>query len=137
MSKGYVDAFARHGATLRNVQGSFSARANDGSIVLSCWIDFFVPSKKHGISGVMRYCDALSRVSHNTAGSSELRAFLNQARAAGTPIKLIVARPGDSSVLNSGKSASHPGNRYRARTDVAGVLVEFDGDRYVIDFRKV
>ncbi len=136
MSKGYVDAFARHGATLRNVQWSFSARANDGSIVLSCWIDFFVPSKEHGIPGVMRYCDTLQRVSHNAAGSSELRAFLDEARTTGTPFKLIVARPGDARLLQSGKSASHAGNRFDPRTDVTGALVEFDGDRYVIDFRK-
>lgn len=137
MSKGYVDAFARHGAMLRNVQWSFSARADDGAIVLSCWVDFFVPSKEHGIPGVMRYCDTLQRVSHNAPGCSELRAFLDEARAVGTPIKLIVARPGDASRLHSGKSASHAGNRFDPRTDVTGTLVDFDGNRYVIDFRKV
>lgn len=137
MSKGYVDAFSRHSAKLRNVQWSFSARSSDGFIVLSCWIDYFVPSKEHGVPDVMRYRDTLQRVSHNAPGSMELRGFLEEARDTGTRFKLIVARPGDARLLTSGRSASHAGNRFDPRVDVVGSLVEFDGDRYVVDFTMV
>lgn len=136
MSTSYVDAFAKHSAVLRNPQWSFSAQAEDGSIVVSCWIDFFVPPKIHQEPGVMRYRDTLKRTEHNERGRNELKAFLEGAQENGTPFKLIVARAGDPKVLVQGKSASDSKNRFQPRTDLVGSLVSFDGNEFVIDFRK-
>lgn len=137
MSVGYVKAFDSLGATLRNVQWSFSARSNDGSIVLSCWQPFFVPKSTHGIDGVLRYRDTLNRVAHNPLGANELAIFLREAETHHTPFRLVVATPGDESLLASGRSASSAGNRFHAKHDLLGELVCFNGDEYVIDFKRI
>lgn len=136
MKAGYVETFAAHGAELRNPQWSFCARGRDGSIVLSCWTPFFVPKSEHGIEGVLRYRDRLSRVSHNSLGAGELKAFLQEAMEHRTPFRLIVGRAADERALVSGKSASSPKNQFHAKRDLIGELVAFDGDEYVIDFKR-
>jgi hypothetical protein len=137
MSIGYVKAFASLGATLRNVQWSFSARGRDGSIVLSCWQPFFEPKSAHGIEGVLRYRDTLNRVGHNPLGASELEQFLREGATNHTSFRLVVATPGDESSLASGRSASSSKNRFHAKPDLLGELVSFDGNEYVIDFKRV
>lgn len=136
MSTPYVRTFSLLGAKLRNVQWSFAARGRDGAIVLSCWAPFFVPRFEHGLAGVMRYRDTLSRVAHNPPGSAELAAFLTEASECKTPFRMIISRPGDEAALSSKTSASHANNKFHARSDLIGTLVSFDGDEYVIDFRR-
>lgn len=136
MSSGYVDAFKTVGARLCNPQWSFSARCEDGSIAISCWSDFFVPRTQHGLPDVLRYRDTLSRVSHNPSGARELEDYLREAIGHGTLFRLVIGRPGDAGALTSGRSASNGSNRFTPRPELVGSLVSFDGNEYVIDFRK-
>ena len=42
----------------------------------------------------------------------------------------------DTALVDSGADASRASNSFSARTDVVGKLVMFDGDMFIIDFRK-
>lgn len=136
MAKGYVDAFKSLGASLKNPQWSFSALADDGSVVISCWSDFFVRKEEHGLRDVMRYRDHLQRVEHNKPGHAEIRSLLELAWQQKRAIRVVIARAGDPRALSAGRSASSPGNSFAPRQDLIGELVDFDGDMFVIDFRK-
>lgn len=52
------------------------------------------------------------------------------------PIDLVMARPGDVKAVVDEHPASDPGNCFAARPDLVGELSHFDGDTFVIDFRK-
>lgn len=136
MSNRYVDAFKALGATLKNTQWSFSVLAADGSVVVSYWKNFFVPSSEHGMKDVLRYSDRLQRVLNNSHGHAEIRRLLELAWAEKRPIGLVIARPGDVKAVVDEHPASDPGNCFAARPDLVGELSHFDGDTFVIDFRK-
>jgi hypothetical protein len=136
VGRGYVDAFKAIGAKLWNPQCSFSARCEDGSIAISCWSDFFVPRTQHGLTDVLRYRDTLSRVAHNPSGARELEEYVREAIGRSTPFRLVIGRPGDAGALTAGRSASSGSNRFTPRPELVGSLVSFDGNEYVVDFRK-
>lgn len=125
----FTDAFARYGATLRNVQWAVSAIA-DEQLVLSCWSHYFKPAKE----GIMIYEDRLSR--WKGPGSNLLREHLIQAQKEDLPVRLVMARAEDTDAIDSGSDASVVKKTYTAREDVIGKVVEFDGDRFRVEFKQ-
>lgn len=134
MSKlSYVEAFSRYGATLRNVQWAFSAVAEDGAIVLSCWDQYLSLPEK----GILRYTDTLSRRKHKKHGAPLLEQHLRLALTEGRPIRLVIAYTEETDVVDQGKSAAAIKKDFEVRPDLIGRLKDFDGDRYIVDFTRL
>jgi hypothetical protein len=123
MSKSLIAAFAQFGATPKNRLRGRSAIAEDGALVLGCSALHF----RHSGPGVLRYEDALSR-DNSDRSSAVLGEHLALARDGNLPIRMIV-------IADSGKGK--PRYKFHTRPDVIGGLVEFDGDRFIVDFTRV
>jgi hypothetical protein len=128
----YAEAFSRYKAALRNVQWAFSAIADDGAVVLSCWDQYLKVSERR----VLRYTDTLSRRQHKKHGAPLLEEHLKLAKAERRPIRLVIAYTDETDVVDQGKSAAGIKKDFEVRSDLVGELVEFDGDRYVVDFTR-
>lgn len=124
MSSSLVDAFAEFGAKPKNRQRCRSAIAEDGALVLSCSTAQFARPGP----GVLRYEDVLSRESGDLPGVALLGEHLALAHTGKLPVRMVVIAD-----AVGGKT------RYNiyARPDVVGKLVEFDGDRFIVDFRRL
>ena len=129
----FTAAFARYGAKLANPQWAFSAIAEDGSLVLSCWQHkFAVPEK-----GILRYSDCLSRWRRlNTPGRKLLSAHLAQAHKEKLRVRLVIASTKETGIVDAGEDAGGLPKTFHLREDFIGQVVSFDGDAYVIDFKK-
>ena len=123
MSNNLVDAFAHFGAEPKSRLRGRSAIATDGSLVLSCSIQQF----QGGGSDVLRYEDTLSRDPGNRLNSTLLGEHLELARSGRLPIRMVV--------VAQGKAGKTRFNIY-PRPDVIGQLIEFDGDRFIVDFAR-
>ncbi len=123
MSSNLTAAFAHFGAKPANSLRGRSAIAHDGALVLSCSI----PQFRHQGPGVLRYEDSLSRHSGDRSGTVLLGEHLVLARERQLPVRMVVIAE-----LSQGRS------RYNiyARPDVTGQLIEFDGDHFVVDFKR-
>ena len=130
---GYSESFAAFDAKLVNPQWAVSALTPAGSVVISCWYHYFGKSP----DGAMRYDDKLSRWKGNELGNNLLRTHLELALSKNLPVHLIVARTEDTERVDQGLDASLGKNKFAPRPDVIGRLVEFDGDRFIIDFSRV
>lgn len=129
---GYVEAFKKYGAKLDNPMWAVSAIASDGSLVLSCWSLFF---KSTG-DGALRYIDSLGRWNGNPAGNNLLRKHLTEAYSNNLSVRMIVATPEDPKEMEASKDASKIKKKFHTREDVEGRITEFDGDNFVIEFRR-
>jgi len=129
---GYVEAFARLGAKLANPQWAVSAIADDGALVVSCWHHLFRPAGR----GVLVYEDRLSRWSGSEPGNALLRRHLERAVAESLPVRAIVATAEDSDLVDRGSDASTTRKTFHIPEFGDGRVSAFDGDRYVIEFRK-
>ena len=129
---GYVEAFARLGAKLANPQWAVSAMADDGVLVVSCWQHLF---KRPG-PGVLVYEDWLSRWSGNELGNALLRRHLEEAAISALPVRVIIATADDPGLVDRGSDASKTGKTFHIPENVEGKVTQFDGDRFVIEFRK-
>lgn len=119
-----IDAFGRFGAKPESRLGSLSAMAADGAMVLNCLPAHF----GHPARGVLRYEARLSAAKAESKVVTTLGEHLMRARDASLPVRMVVTFPGGE---NSGKGAGH-----HVRPDLTGKVVEFDGDRFVIDFTR-
>jgi hypothetical protein len=124
MSNSLIDAFARFGAKPKNRLRGRSAIAGDGALVLSCATACF----RHSSPGVLRYEDAVSRGPDDQTSAALLGEHLALARAGQLPVRMIV-------IAESGER--NPRYKIYARPDVIGRLIEFDGDRFIVDFRRL
>jgi len=124
-----TDAFRKYGASLVNPQWAVSAIASDGSCVISCWAHHI---KSH--NGKLRLIDTLSRWKHNSAGNNLLRQHLEEATDKNLDIHLVLVRTDETEVVDAGGDASKVKKSFSVRQDIIGKLVEFDGDKFVIDF---
>lgn len=129
---GFVDAFAKFGAKLDNPMWAVSAIASDGALVISCWAHYF----KRGTKGMLRYEDNLARWNGNELGNNLLRAHLTLAFTEKLPVRMVVATTIRTEEVDSGRDASKLKKTFHIRDDVMGNLIEFDGDKYVIVFRR-
>ena len=123
MTETLIAAFAQFGAKPKNRLRCRSAIADDGALVLSC----ATPQFRHAGAGVLRYEDTLSRDSSDRLGTAVLREHLLLARDGRLPVRMIVIAVA---------SESKPRRSIYARPDVIGKLIEFDGDRFIVDFRR-
>lgn len=126
------EAFALYGAKLVNRQWAVSSIAENGDLVMSCWSHYFKTPEK----GTLRYSDALSRWHTNAAGSSLLKEHLAGALKNNTPVRIVFATTEDTALVDSGLDVSSARKKYHVRMDIKGHIVSFDGDSYVMDFKK-
>jgi hypothetical protein len=129
----FTECFARYGATLTNPNWAVSAITPDGSVVISCWSNYFSRPDKD----TLRYTDTLSRWQGNEAGNNLLRKHLVEARDKALPIRLVVATTTETGHVDAGRDASEVRKTFHPKPEVVGSLVSFDGDEFVIDFRRM
>jgi hypothetical protein len=127
---GLKDAFARYGATLRNVQWSVSAWAPDGSLVLSLWAHHY----RKGPGGTAEYFGRASRWSG--LGNREFRENLARAKRENALIRLVISSTEHKDHIESGGDASKVKKGFHVREDLVGQVVEYDGDNYVVRFKR-
>ena len=130
---GYVEAFSRYKAKLQNERWAFSALSDDGSIVISCWEHLLKPFGK----GVLRYTDTLSRRKNRKLGLPLLVEHLKLAQQDGRRFRLVITYTEETDVVDEGRGAGSIKKDFEVRPDLIGTLTEFDGDRFVIDFRRL
>lgn len=132
MSKmSFKTAFQHYGAKLTNPNWAVSAQAKDGSVVISCWAHNFQPAE----GGVMRYVDSLSKWrGSNSLGRNLLEQHLEAAYAQQLKVRLVLARTNDEDAV--GESARDLLNTFAVRDDLIGKVTHYDGNTYIIEFRR-
>jgi hypothetical protein len=127
-----TDAFAKYGAEL-DTAWAFSAIADDGSLVISCWQHKFTIPRK----GVLRYTDELSRWEQPLSPGRELFAkHLRQAHDENLPVRLVIVSTKDTARVDAGDDATKLRKTFDLREGYIGTIASFDGDNYTIDFQK-
>jgi hypothetical protein len=117
------EAFAVFGGKPANRIHSVSAIAASGTeMILSCSAKRFT----HPARGILRYVDTLSREAP-AAHTQSLGQHLTQAHAAKLPIRMIV-------VTERQDAAGEVTREIHVRVDLVGKVIEFDGERFVVDF---
>jgi len=127
----YVESFRAFNAELANSQWAYSAKAADGSIVMSCW--------SHRLKlqdGVLRYEDFLSRWNVNAPGKNLLISHLQDGLDNQLPVRLVVATAEDPTVIDRGETATGMRNTFHPKPEVVGKVVLFDGENFAIEFRR-
>jgi putative restriction endonuclease len=127
----YTEAFRAFGAKLVNPMWAYSALADDGAIVLSCW-----SHKLKLRDGVLRYEDRLSRWEPNTPGKNLLIQHLTKARDEALPVRLVVATTDQPDVVDRGEPADKIKKTFHIKPEVEGRVVLFDGDNFRLEFRR-
>lgn len=125
------DAFARYGATLKNVQWSVSAWAPDGSLVVSMWEHH---RRRDSPPGTLVFEDSASR--WRGPGNTEFRANLAQAYAASASVRLVLSRTADTARVEAGEDASKIRKEFFVKEEVVGKVTEWDGEDYAITFTR-
>lgn len=126
MNLSLVEAFGRFGAKPANRLRGQSAIAADGSLVLSCSHSAF----GHPSQGVLRYEGKLTNDGSDAAVKELLGQHLKLAQEGDLPVRLVVL----TSLKDVAKNKVS--NSFHVRPDLVGKLVSFDGESYVIDFRR-
>ena len=125
---GLKDAFAKYGATLRNVQWSVSAWTPGGALVVSLWAHHC----RKGPHGSIEYADSASRWSG--PGNAEFRENVAKAFRQKSPIRLVVATAQNTGHVEAGKDASKVKKDFAVREDLMGEVAAYDGDKFVFRF---
>ena len=125
-----VQAFARYGAKLKNRQWSVCAFAPNGDLVVRQWNHDYTRID----SNTGETTDHLSRWSGH--GNRELRDAIAEAFSSSRTIRLVMAYAADPDYVKSGGDASKTKKTYDVKPDWIGKVVSFDGDEYVIRFRR-
>lgn len=98
--------------------------AADGALVLNCLPSHF----GHPARGILRYETRISAAQAESNVVTSLSEHLTRARDGGLPVRMVVPFP------PHGKTGRTGG--YHVRPDLIGKVVEFDGDRFVVDFTR-
>jgi len=125
-----AEAFLRY--NVKPVSRTRSALTADGELVLSCSYERF----QRGNPGVLKYEEDLS--GEDGLAATTLRAHLADALSDGLEVRLIVAIPMQTA---PGLDSSHvaprpPRTSFHPRKDLVGRVMSFDGQRFVVEFRK-
>jgi len=123
-------AFAEYGAVLKNPQWSVSAWTPNGELVISLWDHHF---RKGAPPGMMDFADSFDRWSGH--GNKEFRENVTKAHAAGSCIRLVIAKTDQIAHVEAGEDASKIHKEFFLRDDLVGSVHELTGDRYVIRFQ--
>ena len=103
-----------------------SAIAADGAIVLNCASTYF----GHHAEGVLRYQDRLSREAEKARATVQLGEHITRALDESLPVRpVIVSR----TAMRGGKSS----RIVHVRADLVGKVTSFDGDLFIVDFRRI
>ena len=95
----YTEAFKRYSAVLDNPNWAVSAISSDGSLVISCWEQYF----KRPQPGVLLYDDSLSRwKGHNKPGLNLLRKHLEHTASEDLAVRLVMAKTSDPGAVDRG-----------------------------------
>ena len=124
-----TEAFAQHGATLRNARWAVSDIA-DGHLVVSLGAHKFGKA----VDGIMPYDDWLSRWS--SAGNNLFRQHLEQAFRRQLPVRPVIVRAEYPDAVNRGVDASTMKKSFVVRPELVGRISQYDGDQSVIEFRR-
>jgi hypothetical protein len=121
-----VDAFGRFGAKPASRLKSLSAMAADGALVLNCSGAYF----GHPSRGVLRYEDRLSREPGGAKDTGLLGQHLTMARDGALPVRMIVTSHAEEKGGTTSRTC-------HVRPDLVGTVVEFDGDHFIVDFKRL
>jgi len=127
---GIRDAFARYGATLRNVQWSVSAWTPAQELVVSEWQHHYRP----GPQQTAEYAGSLSRWSG--PGNKEFRENLECAHRERSVLRLVIVSTPETDRVESGEDASRIPKDFHVREDLVGEVVSLAADEYVLRFRR-
>ena len=132
----FTEAFAKYGATLRNPQWSMAALAVDGSLVVSLYANWF---KKGDQPRTLTYSDRLSAWKGNEPGRNEFQRLLQDAKAQGAAVRIVLAHPHPSQAHLVGQvpDESVIKKTFSIREDWVGTIEYFDGDEYRLAVRQV
>ncbi len=126
--------FAHYGARLKNFRWAYSARADDGSLVLSCWQQYLTPLR----NGLLRYEVNDFSLWTSKNGKSLLLEHLKQAVDSKLPVRMVLATTVDRKAVVAGVDGSKIPKTFRLwRDDLIGKVVEVTSERFIIDFRRV
>jgi hypothetical protein len=131
MTTNLTEAFARYKAKCPT--RARSALAPDRALVVSCFYSRF---KRAGV-GALEYEEDLA--SDNSAVAKLLRTHIAEALANELDVKVIIAMASErASALEAVAVAPErpPRMTFHARTDLVGRVTSFDGNRFVVLFRK-
>jgi hypothetical protein len=121
-----LEAFASY--QVRPARRGRSAMTPDSTLVISCWYACF---KKARVE-ILRYEEDLSGQADEVACA--LRAHLAEAKTNEYDVRMVVAvEESDSQSIEQGAAAR---TSYYARKDLVGRVTSFDGERFVIEFRR-
>jgi len=129
---GFVEAFAKFGAKLDNPMWAVSAITDDGTLVISGWAHYF----KGGGSGIFRYVDSLSRWGGNELGNKLLEAHLSKAFTEKLPVRMVVATAENPDAVERAHDASKIKKTFHILENQTGYVTDFDGNHFVIEFRR-
>ena len=133
---GYVDAFAKYGATLTNPGWSVSGFGQDGCLVVSLWQDLL---KSKEVKGALVYRDRLSQWKGNPLGRAELERNFRTAQETHCTIRLVIAHPAtlaDAALVGKVADESEINKTFSVREDLVGELASFDGDAVCLVFKR-
>ena len=129
---GFVEAFSQLGAKLDNPMWAVSALTNEGAFVISGWAHYF----RSGGKGVLLYVDSLSRWIGNELGKKLLESHLSKAFAEKLPVRMVVATAEDPDAVEREPDASKIKKSFHVPQNQVGRITEFDGNHFVIEFRR-
>ena len=125
MNLSLFDAFGRFGAKPASRLRALSAMTADGALVLNCSRAYF----GHPSQGVLRYEDRLSRELGAAKETRLLGQHLTIALDGALPVRMIVTSGPD-------EKGGTPTRTCHVRPDLIGTVVKFDGDHFVVDFKR-
>lgn len=127
-----LEAFSSYKA--RPANRARSAVSADGALVVSCWYSRF----RRAEQDVLRYEEDLSAEEGSAANT--LRTHLAEAMAQEFDVKLVVAvaatPPAESESGVKTTPVRVARTTFYARKDLTGRVTFFDGQRFIIEFRK-
>jgi hypothetical protein len=123
-----LEAFATY--KVRPTRRGRSAMTQEGGLVISCWYAGF--KKKQ--ADVLRYEEDLS--GQTTEIATALRAHLAEALSKECEVRVIVAAVETLTPKTEPAVIPPPRTTYYAREDLLGRVSSFDGERFVIEFRR-
>ena len=120
-----LEAFAIFGGKPANRLHSVSAIASGGAeMILGCSASRF----RHPARGILRYEGTLAQETEHPTEMQSLGQHLTQARDGNLPIRMIVITQKPEAATGKVTREIH------VRVDLIGKLIEFDGEKFVIDF---
>jgi hypothetical protein len=127
---GIKEAFAKYGASLRNIQWSVSAWAPDGSLVVSLWEHH----RRKSPPGTLEFEGSVSR--WKGPGNSEFRENVATAFASKSKVRLVIVRTEEVGRVEAGEDASAIKKDFHLKEEVIGQVIEWDGEHYAFRFTR-